>query len=227
VTVRVTQAPRTTETAKKEGDGACASVTLSMARMDEAGLDPSEKSLLERAVRGDVEAFSGLVRAHYPVIRVYLGAQLSDHGALDDLAQDVFLRAFRGLRTLRQPVAFRAWLMGIARNRALEHLRERTRRDTAVRNRFETLLAEAQIALLEGEDDEAKRGVDLEALRQCMDRLPPGSARLIEEHYFQGKTLASLATEGRRSAGSVRMALLRLREALRDCIRSHAKDEAS
>ena len=198
-----------------------------MARMDEAGLDPSEKSLLERAVRGDVEAFSGPVRAHYPVIRVYLGAQLSDHGALDDLAQDVFLRAFRGLRTLRQPVAFRAWLMGIARNRALEHLRERTRRDTAVRTASRPCWPRRRSRSWKARMTKPKRGVDLEALRQCMDRLPPGSARLIEEHYFQGKTLASLASEGRRSAGSVRMALLRLREALRDCIRSNAKDEAS
>jgi len=69
--------------------------------MDEAGLDPSEKTLLERAVHGDVEAFSELVRMHYPAVRVYLGAQINDHGALDDLAQDVFLRAFRGLPALR------------------------------------------------------------------------------------------------------------------------------
>src|SRR5439155_25946490 len=131
---------------RKESDGAGVSVTLSKAPMDEAGLDPSEKSLLERAVHGDVEAFSELVRTHYPAVRVYLGAQVHDHGALDDLAQDVFLRAFRGLPALRHQRPFRAWLIGIARNRPLEHLRERIRRDTAVRNRFEFLLEEAQIA---------------------------------------------------------------------------------
>jgi RNA polymerase sigma-70 factor (ECF subfamily) len=195
--------------------------------MDEAGLDPSEKTLLDRAVRGDVEAFSDLVRAHYPAVRVYLGAQVHDHAALDDLAQDVFLRAFRGLPALRHRVAFRAWLIGIARNRALEHLRERARRDSAVRNRFDHLLEDAHIAFLEGEDDDARRGVDLEALRQCMAELPRGGAHLVEEHYFKGRTIASLAVESRRSAGSLRMALLRLREALRDCIRGHAKDEAS
>jgi RNA polymerase sigma-70 factor (ECF subfamily) len=195
--------------------------------MDEAGLDASEKSLLERAVNGDVEAFSELVRTHYPAVRVYLGAQIHDHGALDDLAQDVFLRAFRGLRALRQPVAFRAWLIGIARNRALEYLRERLRVDIPVRNRFDHLLDEAQLAFLEGEDEDAQRVVDLDALRQCMALLPAGSARLVEQHYFKGQTIASLALELRKSAGSVRMALLRLREGLRECIRRHAKDDAS
>jgi RNA polymerase sigma-70 factor (ECF subfamily) len=192
--------------------------------MDEAGLDASEKTLLERAVHGDVEAFSELVRSHYPVIRVYLGAQIHDHGALDDLAQDVFLRAFRGLGALRQHVAFRAWLVGIARNRALEHLRERMRLDNALRSRFDQLLDEAQIAFLESEDDDARRGVDLEALRRCLARLPPGSARLVEEHYFKGRTIASLAVEGQKSAGSVRMTLLRLRESLRECIRRNAAE---
>jgi RNA polymerase sigma-70 factor (ECF subfamily) len=195
--------------------------------MEKAGLDPSEKSLLERAVQGDVEAFSELVRSHYPVIRVYLGAQIHDHGSLDDLAQDVFLRAFRGLRALRQPVAFRAWLVGIARNRALEYLRERVRLDTAIRNRFDQLLDEAQIALLEEEDDDARRGVDLEALRRCLGRLSASNARLVEEHYFKGRTIASLAVEGNKSAGSVRMTLLRLREGLRDCIRRHEEGAGS
>jgi RNA polymerase sigma-70 factor, ECF subfamily len=190
--------------------------------MHEAGLDGSEKTLLDRAVQGDVEAFSELVRTHYPAVRVYLGAQVKDHGVLDDLAQDVFLRAFRGLRTLRQRVAFRAWLIGIARNRALEYLRERIRLDIPVRDRFDHRLEQAQIAFLEGEDEDAQRVVDLDALRECMSLLPARSARLVEEHYFKGRTIAALARELRKSAGSVRMALLRLREGLRECIRLSA-----
>jgi RNA polymerase sigma-70 factor (ECF subfamily) len=198
-----------------------------MSRMDEAGLDPSEKSLLERAVNGDVEAFSELVRTHYPAVRVYLGAQIHDDGALDDLAQDVFLRAFRGLRALRQRVAFRAWLIGIARNRALEYLRERMRLDAPAPSRIDRLLDERQVAFLAGEDEDAQRVIDLDALRQCMARLPPGSARLVEEHYFKGRTIASLAVERRKSAGSVRMALLRLRDELRECIRRYARETGS
>jgi len=117
-------------------------------------------------------------------------------------------------------VAFRGWLMGIARNRALEYLRELVRRDAMGRDRFQELLAEAQVAFLEaesGEDDLG--GIELVALRQCLGSLPAASARLVEEHYLKGRSIVSLAAESRRSAGSVRMALLRLREALRDCIR--------
>jgi RNA polymerase sigma-70 factor, ECF subfamily len=189
--------------------------------MDDASLDASEQTLLQRAVQGDLEAFSELVRTHYPAIRVYLGSHVHDQGALDDLAQDVFLRAFRGLATLRQAVAFRGWLIGIARNRALEYLRELMRRNVIGRDRFREMLAEAQVAFLEAEndDDDSQRGIELAALRQCLGTLPFASARLVEEHYLKGRSIVSLAAEARRSAGSVRMALLRLRESLRDCIR--------
>ena len=189
--------------------------------MDDAGLGASEKSLLERAIQGDVEAFSELVRTHYPAIRVYLGSHVHDHGALDDLAQDVFLRAFRGLPTLRHSVAFRGWLIGIARNRALEYLRELVRRNAMGRDRFQEMLAEAQVTFLEVEDqdEDGQGGIELAALRQCLSTLPLASARLVEEHYLKGRSIASLAVETRRSAGSLRMALLRLREALRECIR--------
>src|SRR5688572_24250163 len=128
--------------------------------MDEAGLDASEKSLLERAVQGDLEAFSELVRSHYPVIRVYLGAQINDHGALDDLAQAVLRDACRGLRDRRGPRALRAWWVDGGRNRALEHLRERMRLGVAMSSRFDHSLEEAQVAFLEGEDDDARLGVD-------------------------------------------------------------------
>jgi hypothetical protein len=44
-------------------------------------------------------------------------------------------------------------------------------------------------------------------------------ARLIREHYFKGRPIAALAAEERKNEGALRMTLLRLREALRDCVR--------
>ena len=44
-------------------------------------------------------------------------------------------------------------------------------------------------------------------------------ARLIREHYFKGRPIAALAAEERKNEGTLRMTLLRLREALRDCVR--------
>jgi RNA polymerase sigma-70 factor (ECF subfamily) len=187
--------------------------------MDRPRSEPTEASQLERARRGEVDAFADLVRAHHPAVRVFLASQLRDHGAMDDLVQDVFLRAFDRLSTLRDGTAFRAWLLGIARNRALEHLRERLRARLPATDALDGLLDRTQLALLEGEDEEARRGMELEALRHCIRRLPPVGARLIREHYFKGRPIAALAAEERKNEGALRMTLLRLREALRECVR--------
>jgi len=188
--------------------------------MDEPRLEPSERSLIERARQRDVDAFSSLVRLHHPGVRVFLGTYVRDPAALDDLVQDVFLRAFDRLGTLREETAFRSWLLGIARNRALEHLRERVRVARPVHDALEELLARSQLATLEGDDEEARRALELDALERCMRRLPTNGARLIRDYYFKGRSIADLASEQHKNEGAVRMMLLRLREALRECVRS-------
>lgn len=187
--------------------------------MDGPRSETTEASQLDRARRGEVDAFTELVRAHHPAVRVFLASHLRDSSALDDLVQDVFLRAFDRLSTLRDGTAFRAWLLGIARNRALEHLRERLRRGHSAPDALDDLLDRTQLSILEGDDEEARRTVELEALRQCIRRLPPVGARLIREHYFKGRPITALAAEERKNEGALRMTLLRLREALRDCVR--------
>jgi RNA polymerase sigma-70 factor (ECF subfamily) len=188
--------------------------------MDEPRPEPSERSLIERARQRDVDAFSALVRMHHPGVRVFLGTHVRDTASLDDLVQDVFLRAFDRLATLRDGTAFRAWLLGIARNRALEHLRERVRTARPVDDALEELLARSQLAYLDAEDEDARRALELEALERCMRRLPSNGARLIRDYYFRGRSIADLASEQRKNEGAVRMMLLRLREALRECVRS-------
>jgi RNA polymerase sigma-70 factor, ECF subfamily len=187
--------------------------------MDRPRSEPTEASQLERARRGEVDAFAELVRAHHPSVRVFLASHLRDADVIDDLVQDVFLRAFDRLSTLRDGTAFRAWLLGIARNRALEHLRERLRSGLSVPDALDALLDRTQLAVLEGDDEEARRVLELDALRQCIRRLPPVGARLIREHYFKGRPITVLAAEERKNEGTLRMTLLRLREALRECVR--------
>jgi RNA polymerase sigma-70 factor, ECF subfamily len=187
--------------------------------MDPTARDASEWPLLEGAQRGDLDAFSELMRRHQAGVRVYLGAHLRDAHVLDDLVQDVFLRAFRSLPTLQDPAAFRSWLTGIAHHRVLEHLRERSRRATREREIFEAFFDHSQIALLEGEDHDARKGIELEALRHCLRRLPPEGARLVREHYFKGRKIAAFAEEEGKNESAIRMSLFRLREALRDCMR--------
>jgi RNA polymerase sigma-70 factor (ECF subfamily) len=72
---------------------------------------------------GDREAFMQLVRAHQARVRALAYGLLADRALAEDVAQEVFLRAWRGLRGFRGDAAFSTWLYTIARRTALEHAR--------------------------------------------------------------------------------------------------------
>jgi len=76
------------------------------------------------AARGDRQAFAHLYRAY---VRMVHGLLLSrvPRTEVDDLVQDVFLAAMRRLPSLRDSAAFPGWLATIARNRAVDFLRQR------------------------------------------------------------------------------------------------------
>jgi DNA-directed RNA polymerase specialized sigma24 family protein len=59
----------------------------------------------------------------------------------------------------------------------------------------------------------------LDALQECLQRLAPESRRVIEDHYFKDHTIAAIAQRQGRKGGTVRMMLLRIRQALGKCVR--------
>lgn len=89
-----------------------------------------EADLLARARQGDAAAFGALVRLHQR--RVYAAALhvTGNHSDADDVAQETFVRAYRGLATFDGRSDFFTWLYRIAVNTALNRLRS-TRRASA------------------------------------------------------------------------------------------------
>jgi RNA polymerase sigma factor (sigma-70 family) len=95
-------------------------------------LDDGE--LLDRARRGDTEAFGALVDRHGPAVRRAAMAVLGSCEEADDVAQEAFVTAFRKLDTFRGEAAFRTWLLRIAWREAQDwrrRLRRRLRRFVA------------------------------------------------------------------------------------------------
>ncbi len=82
---------------------------------------------------------------------------------------------------------------------------------------------------LEAETSESEqREVNLKALRECIKSLPENSSRLVNEHYFAGRTATVIAQATGRAEGAVRMALLRIRLGLQQCIKQRAlRDETA
>jgi RNA polymerase sigma-70 factor (ECF subfamily) len=109
-----------------------------------------------------------LVRENLPWLRGWLGARLHGHRRqdVDDLAQDIFVKALSRLRQLRSRDRFSAWLYRIADNRLKDYIRHQAREPQ-----------EVQGVELEVEDprrvvDEIDRGEEVRALLNAMLALP-------------------------------------------------------
>jgi RNA polymerase sigma-70 factor, ECF subfamily len=83
----------------------------------------AEAAVVALAMHGDRSAFNELVRRRQSWLRNLLRRLCRDPALADDLAQQVLLRAWRSLPTLRSVTAFGAWLRRLAINAWLAHLR--------------------------------------------------------------------------------------------------------
>ena len=83
----------------------------------------TDAELVERARAGDHAAFGLLVDRYQHVVVRAVRAVLGPSGEADDVAQEVFLRAFRRLEGFRGEASVKTWLLAIAWRQALSHRR--------------------------------------------------------------------------------------------------------
>ncbi len=83
----------------------------------------SDADLVSASLHGRADAFGELVERYRSLVVGLAMGTARDLDRAEDLAQDVFLAAYRSLRNLRDPENFRAWLLGIARHRIIDELR--------------------------------------------------------------------------------------------------------
>ena len=81
--------------------------------------------IVERARQGDAEAFETIYREYQQQIAGYLCRMVRDPELAADLAQDVFISAYKAIGRTQPGLNLRAWLYTIATNAALSHHRRR------------------------------------------------------------------------------------------------------
>jgi len=76
---------------------------------------------VERAVEGDRDAFETLIRKYSRLVYAQVWGMVRDSADAEDLVQAAFLKAWRGLDSLRDAGAFAGWLLAISGNLARDH----------------------------------------------------------------------------------------------------------
>lgn len=174
--------------------------------------DPaSDQDLVRRAREGDEAAMNRLVERHHGAAYRVAVSLVSDVDLAQDVVQDAFLKAFRGLDGFRGDAAFRTWLLTIAANTARGALRR------AVRRR-ETNLED--VPPPESGDpspeEQAATGEEAERARRMLERLPEKQRLSVQLRIDEGLSFREIGEVIGSSEGSARVnyfhGIRRLRE---------------
>lgn len=180
-----------------------------------------DHQLVRQAAEGSREAFGELVSRHHVQVRAMLWRVLGDESEVDDMAQEVFISALANVGEFRQQAAFSTWLLAIARNKAISHLRRKTRAAGKTWNGLDQCVHQLQIEQLTHHQSEPPH---FDALRGCLKQLNEKHQALIQAVYFQERSTADLAQEMGQARNAIRMRLMRIRRALASCIQRKMKD---
>jgi RNA polymerase sigma-70 factor (ECF subfamily) len=168
-----------------------------------------EHDLVDRARRGDASAFDALVASRLGSTFRLAKAIVGDLGDAEDVTQEAFLQAWRGLPQLRDPARFDAWFGRIVVNAARMRMRGRPKRLTIAIDAIGTPDAAF------GRADAGIDGVvDADSLQRAIDRLGLEQRTILALHHVEERPLAEIASLLAIPVGTVKWRLHEARAAL-------------
>ncbi len=145
-----------------------------------------QRELVERAIRGDFDAFSSLVRASTSRQYAIATLILRDGDRAQDAVQEALVSAWKGLSALRDPDAWDAWLHRLT-VRACYQAARRERRRTLVELHVTPDLGSP------GAQDASMGLVERDRLERVLGRLPIDQRAVIVLHFYIGLPLTEAA----------------------------------
>lgn len=144
--------------------------------MDMTDSEALDRSDMERLAAGQDAALNDLMARHAPAVFRFLCRMLGDEDDANDLAQETFVRVYRGRKSFRAEQRFGTWLLTIAANLARNRLRWRSRHpQVSLEAEFETNSGhpgDALAARTATPDQQLEASERAEAVRAAVQRLP-------------------------------------------------------
>jgi RNA polymerase sigma-70 factor, ECF subfamily len=178
----------------------------------------TDRSLVDRARHGNLDAFEEIVRARMDAVYRLAYAILADEADARDAAQDTFVTAWRQIGKLRDPERFDAWLQRVAINAA--RMTHRARRRRGVREIAASRVGGVADLPATASPVEA----DARALEAALGRLSIERRSILALHYLDGRSLAELAEILDIPSGTVKSRLHTARQALHAALQAESTE---
>ncbi len=159
--------------------------------------------------------FVSLLTSHQDALRVFIISKIPGSPDVNDILQEVNITLWEKRESFEQGTNFTAWAYKVASYKVLNHIKKlRNSKELVFGDGLESLLTQ-EIPTPPPEMLSAK----LTALTQCMKSIKPRHRELLEARYSGSpEDMRQFSSESKRSRGSLRITLSRLRASLRDCV---------
>lgn len=172
--------------------------------------------LLQRVAQRDERALREIHALYARRVHAFVLHRCGDDGVADTVVGDTFFEVWKKPQAFRGGSAFSTWLLGIARFKMLDQLRERGAAHDDIDDWQESLADEAPIA-----EELLSRVQDAAALHDCIDRLSAAHRECLHLVYFEELPVAEVASLQAVPVGTVKTRLFHARAQVRDCVQSH------
>ena len=182
--------------------------------LDRAGRQEEDRELVRLSQGGNEAAFEDLVRRHQQRVFALVNGILRRPDDVEDVAQQVFLKAYLGIKRFDQRAAFSTWLYKIAVNECWDYLRKKKVRPLV----YEADLSEEQVSQLDGivsadrpPEGPNDRAEAREMLERMLDSLPDQDRQLLLLKEVEGFSVQELAEILKLNVNTVKVRLFRAR----------------
>ena len=186
-----------------------------------------EKELIIRTQKGEADAFNPIVSKYRQKIYNVIYKRVNNRESAEDICQDVFLKAWKGLPNFKGQSAFYSWLYKIAINCSVDFLRKQNKQFVVsweeLSSNAEDMLQAIQKHPSLSQIVEKKEFGDI--LGEAVRQLPSGQRRVFHLRYGEELRIKDIALRLNRSEGTVKSHLHHAHRKLRDMLRPYLQNE--
>ena len=169
----------------------------------------NDNTLIYRAQAGDEGAFADLMREYYRFVYTIVIRIVDNSHDAEEVVQDTFLSAYRGLTQLEDTTKFKSWLAEIARNCARQWLRKQRGKTVSLDE-----VGEGMLQTKDSPDKRLTQQEQRELIRRTMETLPQKDRDIARAFYLEGASYDELTSTHGLSYNAIAFRLFRIKRQL-------------
>lgn len=188
----------------------------------------ADQLLIERSQQGDKQAFDELMIKYQPRILSLVARYMRDPSEVQDVTQDIFIKAFQALPSFRGDSSLYTWLYRIGLNTVKNHLMQQGRRPPDVDIDFDEAEHQAERNSLQEQDTPEHMLLSSEIMvtvLKTLDQLSDDLRTAVMLREIEGMTYEEIAEVMKCPVGTVRSRLFRARELIDSQLRPLLKGD--